>query len=395
MVLSREEVLKATYPGAPAVITIKSGAKRDGKLTAIEARLIFDTGCLPGAPLAGASISGFAPYKVPNLKITAYDVVTNKPKIGALRAPGATQATFVLESQMDMMAEALGLDPLEFRRINALAEGDLLPHDQPVNRVGLRELLARVSEHPAWTSPLEGKNRGRGLACGCWLGGTYASSAQVIVNEDATFSLTVGTVDLTGSRTGLVQLAADTLGVSPGEVTSSVGDTDSVGYTEVTGGSRTIYSMGTAVYRACSDLLRQLRERAASVLGVPTSAVHVVDVEVDPETGKVKILKYTAFQDVGRAVNPSQIEAQIQGGVVQGIGWALTEGYVFDKGVLLNTTLLDYRQPTPADVPRIDVELIEVPASDGPFGVRGSARLLLFPRRQPSPMPYIKPLGLG
>jgi len=429
VVLTREEVLKSTYPGSPAVITIRTGARRDGRLTALEARLVFDAGCFPGGPLPGASISGFAPYRVPNLKITAYDVVTNKPKIGALRAPGATQATFALESQMDMMAEALNLDPLEFRRINALAEGDPLPHDRPVNRVGLRELLERVSRHPAWTAPLEGKNRGRGLACGCWLGGTGISAAQIILNEDATFSLTVGTVDLTGSRTGLVQLAADTLGVSPEEISISVGDTDSVGYTEVTGGSRTIYSMGNAVYQACLDLLNQLKERAASALGVPADAVeyrerrfyfrddpdrgiplselartvvtrgggvigkglttrlqpapafavHVVDVEVDPETGRTRILKYTAFQDVGRAVNPSQIEAQIHGGVVQGIGWALSEGYVFDRGVLLNPTLLDYRQPTAADAPPIDIELVEVPASDGPFGVRGVGEAPIVP----------------
>lgn len=431
IVLTREEVLRASFPAPPAIITIKTGATREGKLTAVSMKAIFDAGAFPISPVVTAYFTGLAPYKVDNLKFEGYEVVTNKPKIGALRAPGAPQGAFAVESQMDMMAQALRLDPLEFRRINAVAEGDPLPvGSRGLNRIGLKPLLERLAAHPAWTSPMEGPYRGRGLALGFWPGAIMTSSAQVVLQEDGSFSVALGSVDLTGTRTTMLQVAADELGVEPSRISMSLADTDSIGFTEVSGGSRITYTMSNAVHLACQDLLRQLKERAAGVLEVgveeveykqgvfrakgapdkaatlaelgslslrrggpmvgkgvtsrlqqaPVFAAHIADVEVDPETGKVNVLRYTAFQDVGLAVNPTQVEGQLQGGAAQGIGWSLLEGYRFGKdGALQNATMLDYRTPTATDVPMIEAVLVEVPASDGPYGIRGVGETPIIP----------------
>lgn len=430
MVLTREEVLRASYPAPAATITLKMGATREGRLTAVQMKAVFDAGAFPASPVVASYLSALAPYKVPFLQFTGYEVVTNKPKVGALRAPGAPQGAFAMESQMDMLAERLKLDPLALRQLNAAEEGDPLPVGRELSRVGLKTVLEQVSRHPAWTASLEGPHRGRGLAVGFWMGGVGPSSAHIALSEDGSLALTVGSVDLTGSRTSLRQIAAEELQVDPTLINIATGDTDSVGYTEVSGGSRITYSMGTAVHRACRDLLSQLKEWAATELGTtsdwviydrgvfraqdipgnsisladlgrlslrhggplvgrgavarlrhaPVFAAHVADVEVDPDTGKVKVLNYTAFQDAGRAVNPAQVEGQIQGGAVQGLGWALLEGYQFDgQGMLLNATLLDYRMPTALDVPPIEPVIVEVPASDGPYGIRGVGEAPIIP----------------
>ncbi|MFQ5875608.1 MAG: xanthine dehydrogenase family protein molybdopterin-binding subunit, partial [Dehalococcoidia bacterium] len=253
MVMSREEVLKATGPGSPTVIQVKAGAKRDGTLTAIQAKLIYDAGAVPGSPVGAASIVGFGPYKVDNLKIDGYDVVTNKPRVQAYRAPGATPISFAVESNMNMLAHSLNIDPVEFRKRNAVEEGDLNSADQPFNRIGLKQVLDRVSQHPAWTSKLEGKNRGRGMALGYWMGATLASSASVSVNSDGTMSLILGAVDLTGTRTTMMQVAAEEFDISTEEISVTVGDTESVGYTDLSAGSRVTYSMSAAVRNACLD----------------------------------------------------------------------------------------------------------------------------------------------
>ncbi|MEE9202646.1 MAG: xanthine dehydrogenase family protein molybdopterin-binding subunit [Dehalococcoidia bacterium] len=430
LVMSREEVLRATYPAPATVITVKAGATREGSLTAIYMRAVFDAGAFPIAPVVAAYFTGLAPYKVPHLKFEGCEVVTNKPKIGALRAPGAPQASFAVESQMDLLAEKLSIDPLELRRRNAAEEGDPPPVGRPFNRIGLQPLLEQVARHPAWTAPLKGTHRGRGLALAFWPGAIMPSSCHLTLQDDGSFSLVLGSVDLTGTRTVMLQVAAQELGMDPSQIRVSVGDTDSVGHTEVSGGSRITYTMSAAVHRACMNMLEQLRERAAAELEVdageleyeagtfrsrtspekqlsladlgrqslrrggpvtatgtttrlqsaPAFAAHVVDVEVDPETGQVKVLKYTAFQDVGKAVNPTQVEGQIQGGAVQGLGWALMEGYQFsDSGVLQNATMLDYKTPTATDVPFIDAVIVEVPASDGPYGIRGVGEAPIVP----------------
>jgi CO/xanthine dehydrogenase Mo-binding subunit len=430
LVMSREEVLRASYPAPATVITVKAGATADGRLTAVAMRAVFDAGAFPVAPVVAAYLTSLAPYKIPHLRLEGYEVVTNRPKIGALRAPGAPQGAFAVESQMDLLAEKLNIDPLELRRRNATQEGEPMPVGRAFNRIGLQPLLERIALHPSWTTALKGPHRGRGLAVAFWPGAVMPSSCNLTLQDDGSFSLMVGSVDLTGTRTTMLQVAAQELGVSPSQIRVFVGDTDSVGHTEVSGGSRITYTMSTAVNQACTRMLDMLRERAAAELEVdpqeldydagvfasrvsadkrltladlgrqslrrggpvtatgavarmqpaPSFAAHVVDVEVDPETGQVKLLKYTAFQDVGRAVNPTQVEGQIQGGAAQGLGWALMEGYQFSEaGVLQNANLLDYKSPTATDVPFIDTVILEVPASDGPYGIRGVGETPIIP----------------
>ncbi|MBI4199927.1 MAG: xanthine dehydrogenase family protein molybdopterin-binding subunit [Chloroflexi bacterium] len=431
IVMSRAEVFRATGPASPTHITVKTGAKKDGRLTAAYVKLVMDAGAVPGAPIGGASLVCLAPYKLDHMKIEAYDVVTNKPRVQAYRAPGGTPAAFAVESHMDQVAERLGIDPLAFRMLNAVDEGDRMTDDRPYNRIGLKEVLRRVAKHPSWTSPLPpGPHRGRGLALGFWAGATLTSTAHVLVHADGTATLVSGQVDLTGTRTTMQQIVAEELQVPLESVSVRVGDTDSTPYTDLSAGSRTAYSFGAAVHNACQDVLAQLRVHAADHLTAqpehveyadgrfwlrdspdqnvdlvtvarrstfratgpicgrgtvtrlqpaPQFAAHVADVEVDPDTGKVTILRYTAFQDVGRALNPTQVEGQVQGGAAQGIGWALTEYYHFEKGVMRNPTFLDYRMPTSLDLPMIDCELVEVPASDGPYGARGVGEVPIVP----------------
>jgi CO/xanthine dehydrogenase Mo-binding subunit len=331
---------------------------------------------------------------------------------------------------MGALAQAIGMDPLEFRQRNAAKEGDLLPLGMPLNRIGLTQMLEQIKTHPCWTTPLTGPNRGRGLALGYWIGGSFTSSAEIKINPDATVAVSVGTVDLTGTRTTILQMVADELQIPPQNITISVGDTDTAPYADLAGGSRITYTMSAATHQACQDILSQLTERAAAkfkvskeqveyqagrfwakgdgknavplkdiaresvalgsgpIIGKGSTtrmqpahafAAHVADVEVDPDTGKVRILRYTCFQDVGRAINPIQVEGQMQGGAVQGIGWALNEEYVFEKGVLKNASLLDYRCPVALDLPMIEAVMIEVPASEGPYGLRGVGEVPIVP----------------
>ncbi len=419
MVMSREEVLRATGPGSPAAFRVKAGCTNDGKITAFQMWMAYDAGCMPGSPMFLGVISGLGAYKLDNFRIEGHDVVTNKTRVHMYRAPGAPHVVFAVEQAVDMMAQAINVDPLAFRKINSVEEGDLDPMGAPWPRIGLKEILQRIEEHPHWKSKLEAPNCGRGLALGAWSGAQFTSSATVSINADGTATLVVGSVDLTGTRTALLQLCAEELGLDEHQVSVVVGDTETAPYCDVTGGQRTTYSQSAAIHRACQDALTQLLQRAATrletdaeqiqygegrfwpranpgksvtlqelaragdgaVIGrgsasglrpAPVFAAHLADVEVEPDTGKVNILRYTCFQDVGLAVNPTRIEAQMQGGAAQGIGWALTEEYVFDdRGAVRNASLLDYRQPTALDLPFIDCDIIEVPASDGPHGIRG------------------------
>lgn len=431
VVMTREEVLRATGPGSPVIVRFKTGCKRDGTLTAVEADLKYDAGCIPGSAVGAACQTFIAPYKTPNLKIIGYDIVTNKTRVQAYRAPGAPQASFGMEQNVEEMARRIGVDSLAFRLKNANQEGDNQASGVPFNRIGLKEMLSRMSYSDHWKSSLpasgNGGKVGRGAAVGFWFGAQMTSTSTVQLNSDGTVSMVVGSVDMTGTRTAMVQICAEELGVDPDQVFITVGDTETAGFTDVTGGSRITYTMSHAVYNACQDAISQLRKRTATrfntavenveweapyfflktdrskrlhwqelapifddaVVGrgstsrlkpAPAFAGHIADVEVDPETGKTKILRYTAFQDVGQCINPDRVEAQLQGGAVQGIGWALTEEYIFDsKAQMLNASLLDYRQLTSLDVPLIETEIVEVPASDGPYGIRGVGEAPIIP----------------
>ncbi len=430
LVLSRAEDLTSGRPAPGAVVSLKLGATREGRLTAVSGSVMYNSGAFPQLLGAEGIITGLGHYRIPNLKFDGYSVVTNRPPVGAYRAPGAPQTTFAMESAMDMLAEALGLDPIELRLKNIVIEGDPMPSDLPFPRLGFRETLEAVARHPRYQSKRQGKNVGRGVACGFWMGGVGSSAAHVNLNADGSVALVVGSVDLTGTRTTLAQIAAEALGIPYESVSVVIADTDTAPYSDITAGSRTTHQMGAAVYRACQDAKAQIVQRAAvrlradpseiemvdgklrvrgapekqvtlaelarasitssegAITGrgavgvpsrIPTFSVHVVDMEVDPETGKARVLDCLVAQDAGLAVNPSLVEGQMQGAVAQGIGWALSEEYFYDNGIVRNTTLLDYRQPTSLDVPFIDTLIVEVPSPTSVYGIKGIAEAPLVP----------------
>ena len=427
MTMGYNEVLASTGPTSASYIRVKIGANSEGKITAAEAYLAYAAGAFPGAPIWGGSNVIFGPYCIDNLLIDGYDVVVNKPKTEAYRAPGGTNAAFACETVLDEISEALGMDPLAFRLLNVAKEGDRRADGVPYGQIGFAETLEAARNHPHYTAPIPGPHCGRGVAAGFWTNYGGKSSASASVNPDGTVSLVEGSVDIGGTRASIAMQLAETLGLSIMDIRPQVGDTDTVGYTEGTYGSRTTFATGWAAYELGMSLRQKLIERAADLWeldpdqvhyekGVftvnerrltfkqlaaklhdsgspimasatvqpgregPAIGVHIVDLEVDPETGKVQILRYTAVQDTGKAIHPSYVEGQIQGGVAQGIGWALNEEYVYDdQGHLLNPSLLDYRLPTCLDLPMIDTLIVEVPNPGHPYGVRGVGEVPIVP----------------
>jgi xanthine dehydrogenase molybdenum-binding subunit len=427
LTMDRSEVLAATGPTSGSYIKIKIGADANGRITAAEALLIYEAGAYPGSPVGAGMGVILAPYRIENGVVEGYDVVVNKPRTAAYRAPGGTNAAFAAETVIDELAEKLGMDPIEFRLRNASKEGDRRVDGSAFKRIGFVETLQAAKESAHYQSPLTGPHTGRGVASGFWFNYGGKSSASASVNADGTVSLLEGSVDIGGTRTSLAMQLAETLGIPAEDVRPVVADTDSIGYTEGTYGSRTTFATGWAVYETAKDLIEKLKERAAILWEVekdkvnfergvfssgdkkltfkelaekldetggpvmasaavkpkgygPGFAVHIVDVEVDPETGKVDILRYTAVQDVGKAIYPAYVESQIQGGVAQGIGWGLNEEYLYDEeGRLLNASWLDYRMPVALDLPMIDTILVEVPNPGHPYGVRGVGEVPIVP----------------
>ena len=433
MTMNRSEVLRATGPTSGSYIRCKIGATKDGKITAAQVWMAYEAGAFPGSPVGAGCMTILTPYDLENLQIDGFDVVVNKPKTAAYRAPGATNAAFASETVIDELAEKLGIDPLEFRRRNGAKEGTAQPAGPKFPRIGFLETLeaARTSEH--YQSPLpraNGKFVGRGVASGFWFNAGLQSSATVSINSDGTANVVTGSPDIGGSRASMAMITAEVLGLKAEQVHPSVADTATIGHTDVTGGSRVTFATGYAVYEAAQDAVHLLKERAAKLwkvtpddvvyqegvvscltngqesmtlkelaaklarAGGPVTgrasvnprgvgagfATHIVDVEVDPETGKTQILRYTAVQDVGKAIHPSYVEGQIQGGAVQGIGWAMNEEYFYDdKGIMRNTGFLDYRMPTCYDLPMIDTIMVEVPNPGHPLGIRGVGEVPIVP----------------
>ena len=431
IVMDRAACFEATGPTPASFMRVKLGATRDGRLVAGEAWLAYDAGAYPGGVIGPGAMCVFSCYELPHARVDGYDVVLNKPKTAAYRAPGATHAAFACEQVIDELAERLALDPIEFRLLNAAREGTRRVDGPVYPRIGLIETLeaARATEH--YRAPLEGPHRGRGVAAGFWFNIGLKSSATASVNADGTVSLVEGSTDIGGTRTSVAMQLAETLGIAATDVLPRVADTDGIGYTDVTGGSRVTFATGLAAYHCGLDIRQQMLERAAMlwecqpaevtfeggvfsagersigfkelaarlhetggpIVGRATVSpegatngfgVHIADVEVDPETGKTTILRYTAVQDAGKAVHPSYVEGQMQGGAVQGIGWALNEEYVYDEqGQMRNASFLDYRMPTALDVPMIETVIVEVPNPAHPYGVRGVGETPIVPPPAP------------
>ena len=424
MVMSREDVFRATGPASGTYNTVKIGCKRDGTIVAMYAKLMYEAGAYPGSPLGAGSMCIFAPYDVEDVLIEGYEVVVNRPRVAAYRAPGAPQAMYAGESVLDELAETVGMDPIDFRLKNAATQGTHAAYGPTFGAIGLTECLNAAKEHPNYNKPL-GEDEGRGVAVGFWFNGGNLSSAEVHITDTGMVKIVEGSPDIGGSRASMALMAAETLGVPYERIRIRVGDTDSTGYCATTGGSRTTFATGMAVIQACEDVIRQLKARAALTWGIdeeqidwsegearpapgvnvdverlsladlarnaartggpisgraalnaqgpgPAFAVNLADVHVDRETGRTTVNSFTAIQDAGTAIHPDYVEGQMQGGAAQGIGWALNEEYIYDTdGVLENPGFLDYRVPVASDLPMIDTQIIEVPNPNHPYGVRG------------------------
>jgi CO/xanthine dehydrogenase Mo-binding subunit len=437
MVMSRDEVFRASGPTSGSKIHVKLGAKRDGTIVAARLALWYEAGAFRGSPVGAGAMCALAAYTIPNFFIEAYDVVVNKPKVAAYRAPGSPIAAFAVESVVDEIARELKMDPIDLRLQNASDEGDSAPYGPKYGPIGLKTLLEAARSHPHWRAPL-GPNQGRGFAVGFWFNAGMNSSATVTLNADGSAAVMTGNPDIGGTRAAQAIMVAEELGIPVDRVRPGVGDTDSAGYTDLTGGSRVCYATGTAVIRAAEDVRDQIIARAATIWNVAPEAVawrhgqvmppagardaksgaeatplsvadiaakmthtggpivgraslyapmagpgfggHICDLEVDPETGRSRVVRYTAFQDVGKAVHPSYVEGQMQGGVAQGIGWALNEEYFYNRdGAMDNASFLDYRMPVASDLPMIDTVLIEVANPLHPYGVRGVGEVPIVP----------------
>ena len=433
--MTREEVFIGSGPTSGSHITVKLGAKASGEMTAAEAHLTYEAGAFPGSPVASGCRTMFAPYDIPNALVEGVDVLVNKQKAAAYRAPGSPAAAFAAEQALDELARKLDMDPIELRLINTSKEGSRQVAGPRFQRIGNQEILEAAREHDHVLTPLDrsgsdGKLRGRGVAGGAWFNGSGPASAVASVNPDGTVSLVEGSPDIGGSRAAMAMHVAEVLQIPVEDVRPAIADTDSIGYSSGAGGSGVTFKMGRACYEAAVDARAQLIERAARIWDVSPDdveydnatlrhkqdpelsigfaqlaaqlngtggpivgratvnpggvgnafALHVVDVEVDAETGKVEILRFTALQDAGKAIHPSYVEGQIQGGAVQGIGWALNEEYYFgDDGSMQNSTFLDYRMPTSLDLPMIDTVIIEVANPGHPYGVRGVGEVSIVP----------------
>ena len=429
LVLTRTEEFLTTTPAPPSVFELKTGVAKDGRLTALQARVIFDAGAFTGAPVGIACLMLGSWYRLPHMDIRGYEVLTHKPGNGAYRAPGAVQAAFALESQMDDMARALGMDALDFRLLNASDEGDLMANGNKWPRIGLRPCLERLKserDQRKAAAPSQGRlRRGVGVALGGWLGGIEPANAVCRLERDGTMSIIVGTVDMSGTNTTFAQIASEAFGLDPGLIRVVNPDTEAAPYAGSSGGSKITYTVGAAVEKAARDARQQLFAiaarhleaavedlemvgRAIQVRGVPSKAVpiaelakasmqfggkyepvygrgstativrspafaaHLAEVEVDTDTGHVRVLDHLVVQDVGRALNPAAIEGQIQGAAAQGLGWALLERMSYDpQGQLLSATFMDYAMPGSEQVPPVRAVLVEVPSEHGPFGAKG------------------------
>jgi len=448
MVMSRDDVFRATGPAAAAETRVKIGVTRDGRITAIETDILMDCGAYTSHPIMAGVLFNSACYRCENVRSFGREVLTNKPRVYAYRAPGIPQPVVAVECVVNEIAERLNMDPIDFRLLNAVDEGDVMAIGIPFQAIGLKQVLQEAKAHPHYTAELKA-GQGRGVAVAFWINAGMQSSATINVSEDGSVNILTGNPDIGGSRASMALMAAEVLGIPVETIRPSVVDTDSVGFCDVTGGSRTTLATGGAVIKAAETLVKELRKRAAAIWSLdieevdwtggmavaksgtglenmnredaatrgdktltladlaaragatggplcavashnahnaaPSFALNICDAQVDRETGKVDILRYTCVQDAGKAIHPAYVEGQMQGGAVQGIGWALNEEYIFnEQGRLDNPGFLDYRIPVASDLPMIDTVIVEVPNPLHPYGVRGVGEVPIAP-----PMPAV------
>jgi CO/xanthine dehydrogenase Mo-binding subunit len=432
LVMNRDEVFRASGPTSSTSSRVKIGIKKDGRITAAEAELRFQGGAFAGSPVDLGAMAAFACYDLENVRVVGYDVVTNRPKQAAYRAPGAPMAAFAVENVVAELGERIGMDPIDLRLKNAAKEGTSSAYGPTFGPIGLIETLKAAKAHPNYRAPL-GKNQGRGVASGFWFNFGGQTCVSLNINVDGTCVLALGTPDIGGSRASMALMAAEELGIGYDQVRAVVTDTSSLGYNDTTDGSRVTFAAGMATIHAARDAVKKLCARAARTWGIseeavvwdngqarpagpnagdfkplslkelaavaaktggpiaghweysaenagPSFATHIVDVEVDPETGFTRVLRYTIAQDAGKAVHPSYVEGQFQGGAAQGVGWALNEEYIYGAdGKLQNPGFLDYRMPVASDLPMIDTIIVEVPNPGHPYGVRGVGETSIVP----------------
>jgi len=432
LVMSRDEVFKASGPTCSTSVDVKIGAKNNGTITAASATLRYQDGAFPGPWGMLGGMTAWACYDLANVKSVAYDVLVNRPKVAAYRAPSAPMAAFAVESTMDLVAAEIGMDPVDFRIRNAAKEGTRASYGPTYGPIGIGPTLEAVKKHPHMRARL-GKNQGRGMACGFWFNFGGQTCTDLNLGVDGTVNLTIGTVDVGGARASMSLIAAEELGIPYESVKCNVADTSSLGHNDTTEGSRGTFSSGMATIFAARNAIEVMKERAALMWEIdvediewidgaaraqgvahsnlapltleeiaaksPTTggpiaghnevvadgagvsfASHICDVEVDPETGATKVLRYTVVQDAGKAIHPDYVEGQFQGGAAQGIGWALNEEYVYgEDGRLQNPSFLDYRIPVCSDLPYIDTEILEIPNPKHPYGIRGVGETSIVP----------------
>ncbi|MER8485289.1 xanthine dehydrogenase family protein molybdopterin-binding subunit [Mesorhizobium sp. M1322] len=432
LVMTRDEVFRASGPTSATSIDVKIGARKDGTITAAEATLRYSCGPYAGMWAEIGAMTAFACYRLENVRTVGYEVLVNRPKTAAYRAPSAPMAAFAVESAVDELAKEIGMDPVEFRIRNAAQEGTRSSYGPVYGPIGIGPTLEAAKIHPHMKAPLR-KNQGRGMACGFWFNFGGQTCTDLNIGMDGSVSLAVGTVDVGGSRASLSLVAAEELGIAYEQVKAVVADTSSLGYNDMTDGSRGTFSSSMATISAARNAIKILRERAAQMWDIPVDdvvwekghaiakgekygnlaalslkeiaaasgktggpiaghselvadgagvsfATHICDIEVDPETGATRVLRYTVVQDAGKAVHPTYVEGQYQGGAAQGIGWALNEEYIYGKdGRLQNPGFLDYRIPVCSDLPMIDTQILEIPNPNHPYGVRGVGETSIVP----------------
>ncbi|MBX3567067.1 MAG: xanthine dehydrogenase family protein molybdopterin-binding subunit [Rhizobiaceae bacterium] len=432
LVMTRDEVFRASGPTSATSIDVKIGVRKDGTIVAADATLRYSSGAYGGMWAELGAMTAFACYRLENVRTVGYEVLVNRPKTAPYRAPSAPMAAFAVESVIDELAARLGIDAVELRIKNAAQEGTRSSYGPVYGPIGIGPTLEAAKNHPHMKAPL-GENQGRGMACGFWFNFGGQTCTDLNIGMDGTVSLAVGTIDVGGSRASLSLVAAEELGIAYSQVKAVVADTSSLGYNDMTDGSRGTFSSSMATISAARNAIKVLRERAAQMWDIPVDnviwegghavavgekhgnlgklslkeiaaesgktggpiaghselvadgagvsfATHICDIEVDRETGATRVLRYTVIQDAGKAVHPTYVEGQYQGGAAQGIGWALNEEYIYGKdGRLQNAGFLDYRIPVCSDLPMIDTQILEIPNPNHPYGVRGVGETSIVP----------------